>query len=102
VRIKYCKYNFGKYRNLYGAKLVNLIKTTSVTTGIQAAINRIGSQAELAKKLNIKQQAVSLWVRQGYAPERHVDKIKGLTGIPASSLMRPETVRRALDGVSVA
>lgn len=79
---------------------MNLIKTTSVTTGIQAAVDRIGSQAALAKKLNIKQQAVSLWVRQGYAPERHVDKIKALTGVPTSALLRPDTVRRALDAIA--
>lgn len=81
---------------------MNLIKTTSVSTGVQAAVNRVGSQAELARKLKVTQQAVGLWVRQGYAPERHVDKIKAITGIPASALMRPETVRRALDAISAA
>jgi len=81
---------------------VNLVKTTSVTTGIQAAVSRVGSQAELARKLKVSQQAVGLWVRQGYAPERHVDRIKAITGIPTSALMRPNTVRRALDSLSAA
>lgn len=81
---------------------MNLIKTTSLSTGVQAAVNRVGSQAELARKLKVTQQAVGLWIRRGYAPERHVYKIKALTGIPASALMRPETVRRALDSITAA
>lgn len=81
---------------------MNLIKTTSISTGIQAAVSRVGSQAELARKLKVTQQAVGLWVRQGYVPERHVDKIKALTGIPTSALMRPSTVHRALDSIAAA
>lgn len=81
---------------------MNLVKTTSVSTGIQAAVTRVGSQVALARKLKVSQQAVGLWVRQGYAPERHVDKIKALTGVPSSALMRPDTVRRALDAISAA
>lgn len=77
----------------------NELEVKQVTTGVEAAVKALGSQAALAQKLRIKQQAVSLWVRQGYVPERHVDQISLMTGVPSSKLMRPATVRRARDGV---
>lgn len=78
----------------------NELEVKEVTTGVEAAIRAVGSQAALAHMLRIKQQAVSLWVRQGYVPERHVNQISLMTGVPTSKLMRPVTVRRALDGAA--
>ncbi len=76
----------------------NEVVHDEVLTGIEAAVRRVGSQAKLAEHLNIKQQAVSLWVQQGYAPERHVDAICEVSGVPVVRLMRPETVERILRG----
>jgi hypothetical protein len=76
----------------------NQVEVTEVVTGVEAAVRAMGSQAALASKLKIKQQAVSLWVKRGYVPERHVDQIALMTRVPTSALMRPATVRRARDG----
>jgi len=37
-------------------------------TGIQKAVRLAGSQTALARKLQVKPQAVQKWVAQGYAP----------------------------------
>ena len=78
----------------------NEIEVPVTVTGIKYAVHKLGGQRILADRLHVKQQAVSLWVKQGYCPERHVDHISKLTGVPTSRLMRPETVRRALDRVA--
>jgi DNA-binding transcriptional regulator YdaS (Cro superfamily) len=36
--------------------------------GIEKAIALLGSQERLADKCGVKQQAVSLWLKQGYVP----------------------------------
>lgn len=76
----------------------NEIEVPVTVTGIKLAVHKAGGQRHLAHHLNVKQQAVSLWIKRGYAPERHVDRIAQITGVPTSRLMRPETVRRARDG----
>lgn len=75
----------------------NEVEVSNTLTGVEAAVKVAGGQGRLAGELKIKQQAVSLWVRRGYVPERHVDRISAITGVPTSKLMRPDTVRRARD-----
>lgn len=73
----------------------NEVEIPVVVTGIKLAVHKVKGQRELGRRLGVKQQTVSLWVKRGYAPERHVDKIHQITGVPTSALMRPETVMRA-------
>jgi hypothetical protein len=78
----------------------NIVEISDEVTGIEAAVRKVGGQTKLAEALNLRQQSVSLWVRQGYVSEKHVDEISALTHIPTSRLMKPDTVRRALDGMT--
>lgn len=58
-------------------------------TGIQAAIRQAGGQSNLAEALGMSQQAVSLWLRRGYVPPRHIVQIETLYGVPRSRLINP-------------
>lgn len=56
----------------------------------------MGSQAQLAEALDVTQQAVSLWLSQGYAPRFRVPRIAELTGISARELYDPRLVNDIL------
>ena len=75
----------------------NEVEVCKRIPGIKVAVQIVGGQEEMARALGVKQQAVSLWVLRGYAPEKHVDQISNITGVPTSVLMRPDTVLRARD-----
>lgn len=66
-------------------------------SGIQVAVEFVGSQSELARRLNVTPQAVQSWVTQGYVPNSRVIEIKNMTGVPAHDLMSPDTVNLLLD-----
>jgi DNA-binding transcriptional regulator YdaS (Cro superfamily) len=54
-----------------------------------SAPNDEGTQAILAEKLGVSQQAVSEWVRQGWAPAGRVVEIEMLTGVSRTKLLKP-------------
>lgn len=58
-------------------------------TGIERAVEALGSQEAMAKELGVTQQAVSIWVANGFAPVRRVVQIEALTGIPRRELLEP-------------
>lgn len=61
-------------------------------SGIQEACEKMGGQVPLAAALGVTQQAVSLWVQQGYAPLDRVPLIARLTGIKPRVLCDPGLV----------
>lgn len=58
-------------------------------SGIAQAVELAGSQRKLAKILGVTQQAVSLWVEQGWVPMRRIEKIEEKFSIPRSRLVNP-------------
>lgn len=61
-------------------------------TGIQRACDQVGNQAALGRELGVSHQAVSAWVKQGFAPLDRVPQIAELTGIPPRELCDPALV----------
>ena len=61
-------------------------------SGIQQACDKLGGQVALSEGLGVTQQAVSRWVRQGFAPRWRVSQINELTGIAARDLCDPALV----------
>ena len=69
-------------------------------SGIERAVEALGSQEAMAKELGVTQQAVSIWVANGYAPTKRVVQIEALTGVPRADLLEPglaDLVRPAED-----
>jgi DNA-binding transcriptional regulator YdaS (Cro superfamily) len=64
-------------------------------SGIERAVEVQGSQAALAAALGRTQQAVSLWIQQGYAPAGLVPRIAELTGVAARDLLDPKLAQLA-------
>jgi DNA-binding transcriptional regulator YdaS (Cro superfamily) len=61
----------------------------SEPNGIHDAVARAGTQAMLAASLGVTQQAVSNWLRQGWAPARRAHQIEKLYGVRALSIAHP-------------
>lgn len=61
-------------------------------TGIAGAVERAGTQAALAAKLGVTQQAVSDWERRGWVPLMRAAEIEHLTGVPRRTLVNPRVV----------
>ena len=61
-------------------------------TGIVQAVTAAGTQQTLAEKLGVTQQAVSTWVRRGWAPLRRAQEIEAQFGIPRARLINPRIV----------
>lgn len=57
----------------------------SVMSAAQAA----GSQAALARALDVTEQAICKWVKQGWVPLRRAQQIEELTGVPRGELINP-------------
>jgi DNA-binding transcriptional regulator YdaS (Cro superfamily) len=57
--------------------------------GIQRVVELAGSQGRLAETLGVTQQAVSEWVRRGYAPANRVVEIEAQYGVPRTALIDP-------------
>jgi DNA-binding transcriptional regulator YdaS (Cro superfamily) len=62
---------------------------TSGPPGIQRAVEVAGNQRALATILGVTQQAVSAWVRRGYAPADRVVEIEAQTGVARETLVHP-------------
>jgi transcriptional regulator with XRE-family HTH domain len=58
-------------------------------TGIAEALAQAGNQAQLAEKLGVSQQAISIWLRRGWVPVRRALEIEAQFGIPRSRLISP-------------
>lgn len=61
-------------------------------SGIQQACDKLGGQISLAEALGVSQQAVSRWVRQGFAPTERVPRIAELADLPKRDLCDPSLV----------
>lgn len=55
----------------------------------QALINSKLTQEGFAKVLGVTQQAVSIWIKRGYAPAARAVEIESLYGVPRVSLLSP-------------
>lgn len=66
-------------------------------TGIEQAVEKTGSQAALARELGVTQQAVSVWLKQGYVPAGRAREIEMLCGVPRAKLASPK-VMSIMDG----
>ena len=61
----------------------------NTTNGVSQAIQAAGSQRKLADLLGVSQQAISIWLDQGWVPLRRAQEIETSLGIPRSSLINP-------------
>ena len=62
-------------------------------TALQKAIDRLGSQSQLAKALGLAPQVVSNWIRRGNIPAEHCPAIERVTG----GAVRCEDLRADVD-----
>lgn len=77
-----------------------MLDSISPQQALALAINRMGSQAALARLVGVSQQAVSNWVNDGAElPAEHVLKVEAATRVLRHDL-RPDIYPRGLqDGV---
>ena len=66
-------------------------------TGIERAIELAGSQALLATRIGVTQQAISEWVTLGFVPDGRIDDVlnavdKGCKQIKPRALLNPKLV----------
>jgi DNA-binding transcriptional regulator YdaS (Cro superfamily) len=66
-------------------------------TGIDKAVEIAGSQAALAVKLGVSQQAISEWVASGYIPDGRIDDMlsavdKNCSQIKPRDLLDPKLI----------
>lgn len=78
VRLKLCLWTMSEAMTAERAK-----------SGIEEAVDKLGSQSALARELGIKPQAVQQWVVKGYAPADRLVEIEALTGIHRERLCDP-------------
>lgn len=64
-------------------------------SGIARAIQQAGGQEKLGERLGVSQQAVSLWLGQGWVPIKRAKLIEREFSIPSTSLLNPEIVKLA-------
>jgi DNA-binding transcriptional regulator YdaS (Cro superfamily) len=62
------------------------------STGIAMAVKQAGTQGVLAKRLGVSQQAISLWVEQGWVPLRRAGEIEKEFAIPRARLVNPKII----------
>lgn len=58
-------------------------------SGIAEAVALAGNQTELAEKLGVSQQIVSLWLRRGWVPRTRAAANSVLTGVVVARLANP-------------
>ena len=69
--------------------------------GIDLAVEMAGSQAKLAAKVGVTQQAVMKWVKRGYVPLPRAREIEALLGVPRNSLVDPKVLDVLSDWESI-
>lgn len=62
-------------------------------TGIEKAVEAVGSQLKLATELDVSPQAVFNWVKQGYVPTGRILEIEKRYGIDRTELIDPKLLR---------
>jgi len=62
---------------------------TKPINAVDLAITAAGSQVKLAEALGVKQQAISIWRRRGWAPVARAQEIEAHYGIPRAQLLKP-------------
>lgn len=60
-----------------------------VQVGLLMAVHQAGSQSELARRLRVKRQVVSAWVRRGRVPRDWVERVSAQTGVDRA-ILRPD------------
>ena len=75
--------------------MLRMIRQNKKVTGIAGACMLAGSQANVAKALGIKQQAISKWVKQGWVPLKRGQQIEKLYGVDRFTLINPK-IRKLL------
>lgn len=58
-------------------------------TAIESAIQKVrpATQAELARRLQVKPQEINRWVKRGWAPPKHAPAIERVTGVSVHALI---------------
>lgn len=69
--------------------------------GVDLAVQMAGSQAKLAAKVGVTQQAVMKWVKRGYVPLPRAREIEALLGVPRNSLVDPKVLDVLSDWESI-
>jgi hypothetical protein len=72
--------------NFAGVKMEDDLVALS---GIASAVAAAGTQAQLADRLGVSQQAVSKWLRRGWVPVRRAGEIEAEFNIPCTRLASP-------------
>lgn len=62
-------------------------------SGIEKVVEKVGSQHELARQLNVSQQAVYQWVTRGFVPNNRIAEIERRYEIDAAELIDPEVLK---------
>lgn len=62
---------------------------TKLITGIADALQQAGNQVQLAERLGVSQQAVSIWLRRGWVPVRRALEIEAQFGVARARLISP-------------
>jgi DNA-binding XRE family transcriptional regulator len=60
---------------------------------VQTAIDRIGSQEELAKLIGVSRPTVGYWKRQGVIPVKYLVQVSEAVSIPIEKLMNTEQLK---------
>ena len=63
--------------------------STPEQPGIVRAVAAAGGQVKMAQSLGVTQQAVSLWLKRGFAPVDRAIEIEHLYGVPRLSTINP-------------
>jgi ribosome-binding protein aMBF1 (putative translation factor) len=58
--------------------------------GIEEAIKAAGSQSKLGASLEVTQQAINRWARQGWVPLLRAEQIEKRFGVPRARLVNPK------------
>lgn len=66
------------------------MRRSSQQTGIARAVLEAGSQDKLARGLGVTQQAISIWLDQGWVPLRRAEQIEQKFSIPRAELVNPK------------
>ena len=66
---------------------------------VSKASDVAGSQRALALALGVSEQAVCVWVKQGWVPLRRAQQIEALYGMPRTDTMNPRVRELVGSGV---
>lgn len=75
--------------------------TRKKPNAVSKACEKAGSQRALSLSLGVTEQAVCVWVKQGWVPLRRAQEIETLYGIPRSQTMNPRVRELVSSGADV-